>query len=79
MKKYRAENADVNYSDFETEIRKRTQSTTNKKKIVLKAINTSLAHKSEFSPKRMQLIGSYEKSMMKRATVFEENKTVDFG
>ena len=27
-------------------VRKRTQSTTNKKKIVLKAINTSLAHKS---------------------------------
>ena len=78
LKKYRAENADVNYSDFETQIRKRTLSTTNNKKIVLKAISTSLAHKSDFSPKKMALIGNYERSMMKRATMFEENKTVEF-
>ena len=46
LKKFRAENAEVNYSDFESEVRKKTESTTNKKRIVLKAISTSLAHKS---------------------------------
>ena len=53
LKKFRAESTDVNYVDFETEVRRRAQSTSNRKKIVLKAISTSLAHKSEFSPKRM--------------------------
>lgn len=46
LKKYRAENADVNYTDFESEVRARAKSTSDRKKIVLKAINTSLVHKS---------------------------------
>lgn len=46
LKKYRAENADVNYTDFESEVRARAKSTSERKKIVLKAINTSLVHKS---------------------------------
>jgi len=76
LKKYKAENTDVSYYDFEAKVRARTKSTTDRKKIVLKAINTSLVHKTEFSPKKMEIIKNYEKSMLKKPIFFEDNNTI---
>ncbi len=59
LKKYRAEHADVSYIGFEAEVRAKARSNSERKKIVLKAINTSLVHKTEFSPKKMELISNY--------------------
>ena len=65
----------MDYDEFENKVRKRAQSTSDQKKIILKAISTSLAHKSQFSPKKMELIGCYEKSMLKRAN---GDRTISF-
>jgi hypothetical protein len=74
LKKYRAENIDVNYSDFEDTLRQKIKSVSERKKIAIKAINTSLAHKSEFTPKKMNLINSFEKSMLKKSFFDERQK-----
>jgi hypothetical protein len=71
LKKYRSEHVDINYGDFEKNIREKVRALSEKRKIVHKAINTSLASKSHFSPKKMSLISNFEHAMLSK-TFFSE-------
>jgi hypothetical protein len=42
------------------------KSNTERKRIVLKAINTVLVNKSEFSPKKLKLLKNFEQSMLQK-------------
>lgn len=65
LKKYRAEHVDIDYNDFENKVRKGVRSLTEKKKIILKAINTTLI-KPELSPRKMVLIDNFKRSMIEK-------------
>lgn len=73
LKKYRAEHVDINYGDFEHSIRDRVKSLSAHKAIIKKAITASLAHRDNITPRKLRMIGDFEKSMLTR-TFFQEHK-----
>lgn len=66
LKKYRTEHIDIDYNDLEDKVREKVKSNTERKKIVLKAINTVLINKTEFSPRKLKLIKNFEQSMLQK-------------
>ena len=64
LKKYRNENMNINYDDFEKDVRKRVQSKNEKKKIVHKAIDTSFTNRKDLFSKRASLVEKVEKQML---------------
>lgn len=59
LKKYRTEHIEIDYNELEDKVREKVKSNTERKKIVLKAINTVLVNKTEFSPKKLKLIKNF--------------------
>lgn len=59
LKKYRNEHVNINYSDFERDVRDKVKSLHDKKRIVHKAIDTSFANKSTSRSKRVDLIENF--------------------
>ena len=56
LKKYRNEHININYTDFEKNVRGKVKSLHEKKKIVHKAIDTSFAHRKDFFSKKVSLV-----------------------
>jgi hypothetical protein len=52
------------------------KSNTERKKIVLKAINTVLVSKTEFSPKKLKLIKNFEQSMLRKPFFGNESSMI---
>lgn len=72
LKKYRSEHVDINYSEFEQNIRDKVRSYSEHRSIIKKAINGSLAHRDNLTPRKMKLINNFEKSMLTK-TFFRDN------
>lgn len=56
-------------------MREKVKSNTERKRIVLKAINTVLVSRTEFSPRKLKLIKDFEQSMLRRP-FFAGDRTV---
>ena len=59
LKKYRAEHVEVDYGALEEKVREKVKSNTERRRIVLKAINTVLVSRTEFSPRKLKLIKDF--------------------
>ena len=68
LKKYRNENMNINYDDFERNVRKKVQSKNEKKKIVHKAIDTSFTNRKDLYSKRASLVEKIEKQMLSHSS-----------
>jgi hypothetical protein len=71
LKKYRNENIDINYGEFEMNVRKKVRSLSEQRYIVKKAISGSLAHKDNLTVRKMSMISNFEKSMLNK-TFFDK-------
>lgn len=67
LKKYRTEHIEIDYNDLEDKVREKVKSNSERKKIVLKAINTVLINKTELSPRKLKLIKNFEQSMLRKS------------
>lgn len=59
LKKYRNEHININYYEFEKEMRNRIKSEHDRKKIIHKAIDTSFANRKSFTKRKTELIKSF--------------------
>ena len=59
LKKYRTEHVDINYNEFEQNIRDKVRSYSEHRSIIKKAINGSLAHRDNLTPRKIKLISSF--------------------
>ncbi len=50
---------ETDFNQLEDDLREKIKSNTERKKIVLKAINTALVNKTELSPRKEKLIRSF--------------------
>jgi len=76
LKKYRSEHVDINYNEFEQNIRDKVRSLSEHRSIIKKAINGSLAHRDDLTSRKMKLISNFEKSMLTK-TFFRESYNVE--
>ena len=58
----------INYDDFERNVRKKVQSKNEKKKIVHKAIDTSFTNRKDLYSKRASLVEKIEKQMLSHSS-----------
>jgi hypothetical protein len=59
LKKYRNEHIDINYGEFELNVRKRVRSLSEQRNIVKKAIGDSLAFRDNLTPRRLNVISKF--------------------
>ena len=64
LKKYRNEHMNINYFEFEKEMRDRIRSEHDRKKIIHKAIDTSFANRKSINAKKVNFIDKFEKHMV---------------
>lgn len=67
---------DINYADFESNVRTRVRSLSEQKNIVKKAIRGSLARRNDLTPRKMSMITNFEKTMLSK-TFFEKGMERD--